>query len=99
MACDTFLKICNKCRRKFVVLQVQEREPFICELLTALTDTIQDLQPHQIHTFYEAVGLMIGAESDPVKRDDYLVSGGEGTDGACVGKYGKETRAHRSVLA
>jgi hypothetical protein len=22
MACDTFLKICNKCRRKFVVLQV-----------------------------------------------------------------------------
>ncbi len=52
--------------------QVQEREPFICELLGSLTDTIQDLQPHQIHTFYEAVGLMIGAESDPVKRDDYL---------------------------
>lgn len=23
MACDTFLKICNKCRRKFVVLQVR----------------------------------------------------------------------------
>ncbi|PNH03912.1 Exportin-1 [Tetrabaena socialis] len=72
MACDTFLKICNKCRRKFVVMQVQEREPFICELLNGLTETIQDLQPHQIHTFYEAVGLMIGAESDPVKRDDYL---------------------------
>ncbi|KXZ44730.1 hypothetical protein GPECTOR_63g55 [Gonium pectorale] len=72
MACDTFLKICNKCRRKFVVLQVQEREPFICELLNGLTETIQDLQPHQIHTFYEAVGLMIGAESDPSKRDDYL---------------------------
>ncbi|GLC60282.1 Exportin-1 [Pleodorina starrii] len=72
MACDTFLKICNKCRRKFVVMQVQEREPFICELLNGLTETIQDLQPHQIHTFYEAVGLMIGAESDPAKRDDYL---------------------------
>lgn len=25
MACDTFLKICNRCRRKFVVLQVQVR--------------------------------------------------------------------------
>lgn len=72
MACDTFLKICNKCRRKFVVLQIQEREPFICELLNGLTDIIQDLQPHQIHTFYEAVGLMIGAESDQAKRDDYL---------------------------
>lgn len=59
-------------------LQIQEREPFICELLNGLTDIIQDLQPHQIHTFYEAVGLMIGAESDQAKRDDYLVSEGKG---------------------
>ena len=55
--------------------QVQEREPFICELLTMLGDTIQDLQPHQIHTFYEAVGLMIGAEGEASRRDDYLVGG------------------------
>lgn len=48
MACDTFLKICNKCRRKFVVLQLQEREPFISELLSSLFSTIQDLQPHQV---------------------------------------------------
>ncbi len=34
---------------------------------------MQDLQPHQIHTFYEAVGLMIGAEGDTAKRDAYLV--------------------------
>jgi hypothetical protein len=27
----------------------------------------------QVHTFYEAVGLMIGAESEAVKRDEYLV--------------------------
>ncbi|KAG1655478.1 hypothetical protein FOA52_008673 [Chlamydomonas sp. UWO 241] len=73
MACDTFLKICNKCRRKFVVQQVAEREPFVSELLNNLSDTIHDLQPHQIHTFYEAVGLMIGAESELSKRDDYLV--------------------------
>lgn len=62
MACDTFLKICNKCKRKFVVLQLQESQPFIAELLDGLAATIQDLQPHQIHTFYESVGLMIGAE-------------------------------------
>jgi hypothetical protein len=29
----------------------------------------------QVHTFYEAVGLMIGAESEAVKRDEYLVGG------------------------
>lgn len=40
----------------------QEREPFISELLDALATTIADLQPHQIHSFYESVGLMIGAE-------------------------------------
>ena len=48
MACDTFLKICSKCRRKFVVLQLQEREPFVCELLGHLAETINDLQAHQV---------------------------------------------------
>ena len=62
MACDTFLKISNKCKRKFVVLQLQEQQPFLQELLDGLELTIQDLQPHQIHSFYESVGLMIGAE-------------------------------------
>ena len=56
-------------------LKVQEREPFVSELLTALSETIQDLQPHQIHTFYEAVGLMIAAEAEVAKREDYLVGG------------------------
>lgn len=54
-------------------VQLQESQPFILELLGGLGDTIQDLQPHQIHTFYESVGLMIGAEGDAAKRDDYLV--------------------------
>jgi hypothetical protein len=64
MACDTFLKICSKCKRKFVVLQLGEAQPFVAELLDALAPTIQDLQPHQVHSFYESVGLMIGAESE-----------------------------------
>jgi exportin-1 len=64
MACDTFLKISNKCKRKFVIVQPQETQAFIAELLEGLTGTIQDLQPHQIHSFYESVGLMIGAERE-----------------------------------
>ncbi|XP_009351846.1 protein EXPORTIN 1A isoform X1 [Pyrus x bretschneideri] len=72
MACDTFLKIVQKCKRKFVIVQVGENEPFVSELLTSLPNTVGDLQPHQIHTFYEAVGHMIQAESDPKKREEYL---------------------------
>ena len=55
--------------------QVGETEPFICELLTNLTGIIQDLETHQIHMFYETVGLMISAETVPEKRDEYVVRG------------------------
>ena len=55
-------------------LQVGETEPFIAELLGELTTTIQDLETHQIHMFYEAVGLMISADADNRRRDQYLVS-------------------------
>ena len=54
-------------------MQVGETEPFICELLTNLTGIIQDLETHQIHMFYETVGLMISAETVPEKRDEYVV--------------------------
>ncbi|KAJ9179757.1 hypothetical protein P3X46_008089 [Hevea brasiliensis] len=72
MACDTFLKIVQKCKRKFVIVQVGESEPFVSELLSGLPTTVADLEPHQIHTFYESVGHMIQAEPDPQKRDEYL---------------------------
>nr|XP_043627254.1 protein EXPORTIN 1A-like [Erigeron canadensis] len=72
MACDTFLKIVQKCKRKFVILQVGESEPFVSELLTTLPTTIADLEPHQIHTFYESVGYMIQAELEATKREEYL---------------------------
>lgn len=72
MACETFLKIVSKCKRKFVIMQVGESEPFISELLSGLTATIQDLETHQIHMFYEAVGLMISADTEPKRRDEYL---------------------------
>lgn len=37
--------------------QVGENEPFVSELLTSLPTTVADLEPHQIHTFYESVCL------------------------------------------
>lgn len=73
MAVDTFLKICHKCKRKFVTCQAGERETFVAELLRDLTPTIKDLELHQINVFYESVALMIAAEHDDTLRNVYLV--------------------------
>jgi len=62
MACDTFIKIANKCRRHFVALQPGETEPFIDEIVRNLRRITCDLSPQQIHTFYEACGYMISAQ-------------------------------------
>lgn len=69
MACDTFIKIAQKCKRHFVSVQVGEVMPFIEEILNSITSIICDLQPQQCHTFYEAVGLMISAQSDAVTQE------------------------------
>ncbi|KAI9812550.1 MAG: Karyopherin transporter [Phylliscum demangeonii] len=62
MACDTFIKIANKCKRHFVVLQAGETEPFIDEIVRNMRRITQDLSPPQVHTFYEACGYMISAQ-------------------------------------
>ena len=62
MACDTFIKIAQKCRRHFVQVQPLEVMPFIEEILNHIRAIVCDLQPHQVHTFYEAVGYMIQAQ-------------------------------------
>ena len=62
MACDTFIKIANKCKRHFVVLQPGESEPFIDEIVRSMQKITCDLSPQQVHTFYEACGYMISAQ-------------------------------------
>lgn len=64
MACDTFIKISQKCRRHFVTLQAGEPAPFIDEILNNIENIICHLQPQQVHTFYEAVGCMIASQTD-----------------------------------
>jgi exportin-1 len=48
MACDTFIKIAQKCRRHFVMLQSQEQEPFVNEILQLLHSITVDLSPQQV---------------------------------------------------
>lgn len=69
MACDTFLKIATKCRRKFVTLQTDERVPFIAELVDTMPSIISDLEPHQVQAFYEAVGCMLSDKGPAVTVD------------------------------
>mmetsp|Transcript_291 Transcript_291/g.689 ORF Transcript_291/g.689 Transcript_291/m.689 type:complete len:1087 (-) Transcript_291:459-3719(-) len=66
MACDTFLKIATKCRRKFVTLQTDERVPFISELVDTMPSIISDLEPHQVQAFYEAVGCILSDKGPAV---------------------------------
>ncbi|XP_064490113.1 exportin-1-like [Ornithodoros turicata] len=69
MACDTFIKIAQKCRRHFVQVQVGEAVPFIEEILANMSSIIYDLQPQQVHTFCEAVGYMISAQADQAVQE------------------------------
>ncbi|KAH7932765.1 hypothetical protein HPB49_002391 [Dermacentor silvarum] len=69
MACDTFIKIAQKCRRHFVQVQVGEAVPFIEEILANMSSIIYDLQPQQVHTFCEAVGYMISAQADQAQQE------------------------------
>ncbi|RKP08205.1 Crm1-F1 [Thamnocephalis sphaerospora] len=65
MACDTFIKISQKCRRHFVLQQIGEVRPFVEDIVHNIEQITGDLSPQQIHTFYEAVGYMINAQTNP----------------------------------
>lgn len=69
MACDTFIKIAQKCRRHFVTQQAGEHEAFIDEILRTLPKITADLAPSQVHTFYEAVGHMVSAQPNKTSQE------------------------------
>jgi exportin-1 len=67
MACDTFLKIAQKCKRKFVTPQVEDPQPFILTLIADLQRHVADLQPHQVQSFYESVGTILSDQGQAVR--------------------------------
>eukprot|EP00761_Pharyngomonas_kirbyi_P000242 gb/GECH01000242.1/.p1 GENE.gb/GECH01000242.1/~~gb/GECH01000242.1/.p1 ORF type:complete len:1056 (+),score=222.82 gb/GECH01000242.1/:1-3168(+) len=71
MACDTFLKIAKKCRKKFITTQPRDSSPFIeYRIISDLPEIICDLEPQHIQVFYEAVGWILSAATQNV--EDYL---------------------------
>ncbi|KAJ3169499.1 Karyopherin transporter [Geranomyces variabilis] len=63
MACDTFIKIAQKCKRHFVIQQMGEQTPYIDDILKEMSAYTGELKTPQLHTFYEAVGYMISAQT------------------------------------
>ncbi|KAH8062272.1 hypothetical protein JL722_3186 [Aureococcus anophagefferens] len=60
MACDTFLKIALKCKRKFVTQQPGRGAALRArDLVAQLPAIISDLEPHQVHAFYEATACLL----------------------------------------
>lgn len=52
--------------------QAGETGPFIDEILSGLNSIICDLSPQQVHVFYEAVGCLISAQTDPAIRENLI---------------------------
>ncbi|KAF9918887.1 Karyopherin transporter [Lobosporangium transversale] len=82
MACDTFIKISQKCRRHFVLQQSQEIMPFIDEILNTLDKITSDLSPAQVHTFYEAIGYMISAQPNRAVQERLIAKAMQGPNQA-----------------
>jgi len=71
MAVDTFLKICQKCRKKFVLVQPGEQQTFVEEMMGHIEQDISELEHLHVCTYFEAVGHMIS--SAPVQGKERLV--------------------------
>ncbi|CAL1704174.1 unnamed protein product [Somion occarium] len=67
MACDTFIKIAQKCRRHFVMQQSGEQEPFVDEILRSLDRITIDLSPQQ------AVGYMVSAQPNKPQQEKLII--------------------------
>ncbi|KAI5478418.1 exportin-1 [Pseudohyphozyma bogoriensis] len=99
MACDTFIKIAQKCRRHFVMQQSGEQEPFIDEILRNLQRITADLSPLQIHTFYEAVGYMISAQPNKPQQEPLIAKLMEAPNAAWDALMAQAATSGTEVLA
>lgn len=73
MACDTFLKIAQKCKRKFMTLQLEEHQPFILQLISDISKHTKDLHTHQVQSFYESVACMLSDKGSKIPRDQVML--------------------------
>merc|ERR1719359_846726 len=68
MAVETFLKICQKCKKKFVQVQPGEQMSFVEEMMGHIEQDISELEHLHVCTYFEAVGNMISAAQPEQKE-------------------------------
>lgn len=68
MAVDTFLKICQKCGKKFVEVQPPETVPFVEKMMSHVTQDISELEHLHMCTYFEAVGYMVAVAPPDAKE-------------------------------
>ncbi|VDN10872.1 unnamed protein product [Dibothriocephalus latus] len=72
MACDTFIKVAQKCRRQLLLVQYGATCGFVDEIIREIDSIISDLQPQQVHTFYEAVSTILSADVDTTEQNERI---------------------------
>merc|ERR1712151_602648 len=69
MAVDTFLKICQKCKKKFTAVQQGEQMSFVEEMMAHISQDISELEHLHVCTYFEAIGHMISAASSADQKE------------------------------
>ncbi len=69
MACETFLKICQRCKKQICTSQLPDEGPFIEEIIETTPSIIDALTDAQRQIFWEAKATVISAESDPQRQN------------------------------
>ena len=65
MACETFLKISQRCKRQICTAQAADEGPFIEEIIEKLPSVTSDLTDAQKQIVYEAMASVCSIESNP----------------------------------
>ena len=63
------MKLAQKCRRRFIVLNPGDEQPMINEILANIPAITGDLEPQQVAYVYQSLGLIISAQSDVAFRE------------------------------
>ena len=69
MACETFLKVCQRCKKQICTSQLPDEKPFIEEIIERTPSITDGLTDSQKQIFYEAKASVISSESDPQRMN------------------------------
>lgn len=69
MACETFLKVAQKCKQAMAASRQEEPKPFVMEIIEKHTKETEVLDEKQNLLFFEAVAWVVSATSDSLKNE------------------------------